>query len=57
MRLHGIDRDAFDRFTSKKPAWYYEIVAPGFKYNMTDTAAAMSRVNCNACSKCATGAH
>lgn len=28
MRLHGIDRDAFDRFTSKKPAWYYEIVAP-----------------------------
>lgn len=44
MRLHGIDRDAFDRFTSKKPAWYYEIVAPGFKYNMTDTAAAMGRV-------------
>jgi len=44
MRLHGIDRDAFDRFTSKKPAWYYEIVAPGFKYNLTDTAAAMGRV-------------
>ena len=31
MRLHGIDRDAFDRFTSKKPAWYYEIVAPASK--------------------------
>ncbi|OZI72177.1 DegT/DnrJ/EryC1/StrS family aminotransferase [Bordetella genomosp. 12] len=44
MRLHGIDRDAFDRFTSDKPAWYYEIVAPGFKYNLTDTAAAMGRV-------------
>ncbi|ANY17997.1 DegT/DnrJ/EryC1/StrS family aminotransferase [Bordetella pseudohinzii] len=44
MRLHGIDRDAFDRFTSNKPAWYYEIVAPGFKYNLTDTAAAMGRV-------------
>src|SRR5690606_15155941 len=41
MRLHGINRDAFDRFVSKTPAWYYEIVAPGFKYNMTDIAAAM----------------
>jgi dTDP-4-amino-4,6-dideoxygalactose transaminase len=41
MRLHGIDRDAFDRYTAKKPAWYYEVVAPGFKYNMTDPAAAM----------------
>lgn len=41
MRLHGIDRDAFDRFQSKKPAWYYEVVAPGFKYNMTDIAAAI----------------
>jgi dTDP-4-amino-4,6-dideoxygalactose transaminase len=41
MRLHGINRDAFDRFTAKAPSWYYEIVAPGFKYNMTDIAAAM----------------
>ncbi|MBV7539620.1 DegT/DnrJ/EryC1/StrS aminotransferase family protein [Acidovorax sp. sic0104] len=41
MRLHGIDRDAFDRFTSKAPAWHYEVVAPGFKYNMTDIAAAI----------------
>lgn len=41
MRLHGIDRDVFDRFQSKKLAWYYEVVAPGFKYNMTDIAAAM----------------
>lgn len=41
MRLHGINRDAFDRFVSKTPAWYYEVVAPGFKYNMTDVAAAM----------------
>lgn len=44
MRLHGINRDAFDRFTSKVPAWYYEIVAPGFKYNMTDMAGSMGRV-------------
>jgi len=41
MRLHGINRDAFDRFTSKTPSWHYEIVAPGFKYNMTDIAASM----------------
>ena len=41
MRLHGMNRDAFDRFTSRIPAWYYEVVAPGFKYNMTDVAAAM----------------
>ena len=41
MRLHGISRDAFDRYTSKTPAWYYEVVAPGYKYNMPDTAAAM----------------
>jgi dTDP-4-amino-4,6-dideoxygalactose transaminase len=41
MRLHGIDRDAFDRYTSERPAWYYEVVAPGFKYNMTDIAAAL----------------
>ena len=36
MRLHGINRDAFDRFTAKVPSWYYEVVAPGFKYNLTD---------------------
>lgn len=41
MRLHGINRDAFDRFTAKAPSWYYEIVAPGFKYNMTDIAASL----------------
>ncbi len=41
MRLHGINRDAFDRYVSTRPAWYYEVVAPGFKYNMTDLAAAI----------------
>lgn len=44
MRLHGIDRQAFDRFRSKTPAWYYEVIAPGFKYNLTDIAAAMGVV-------------
>jgi dTDP-4-amino-4,6-dideoxygalactose transaminase len=41
MRLHGMNRDAFDRFVSKTPAWYYEVIAPGFKYNLTDIAAAL----------------
>ena len=39
MRLHGISRDAFDRFTNIKAAWRYDVVAPGYKYNMTDLAA------------------
>lgn len=41
MRLHGISRDAFDRYTSTKPSWHYEVVEPGFKYNMTDLAASL----------------
>lgn len=41
MRLHGISRDAFDRYTATKPSWHYEVVAPGFKYNMTDLAASI----------------
>ncbi|MDA9175265.1 DegT/DnrJ/EryC1/StrS family aminotransferase, partial [Gammaproteobacteria bacterium] len=41
MRLHGMDRNVFDRFTGKTPGWYYEVIAPGYKYNMTDIAAAI----------------
>lgn len=41
MRLHGMNRDAFDRFTAKVPSWYYEVVAPGYKYNLTDIASAL----------------
>lgn len=44
MRLHGIDRDAFDRYRSEKPGWFYDVVAAGFKYNLPDPAAAMGRV-------------
>jgi dTDP-4-amino-4,6-dideoxygalactose transaminase/glycosyltransferase involved in cell wall biosynthesis len=43
MSLHGISRDAWKRYT-QEGSWYYEIVAPGFKYNMTDVAAAMGLV-------------
>jgi dTDP-4-amino-4,6-dideoxygalactose transaminase len=41
MRLHGINRDVFNRYSSTKPSWHYEVVAPGFKYNMTDIAASL----------------
>ncbi len=41
MRLHGINRDVWDRFTSDKPSWEYDVVAPGFKYNMPDINAAI----------------
>ncbi|HSE55134.1 MAG TPA: DegT/DnrJ/EryC1/StrS family aminotransferase, partial [Nocardioidaceae bacterium] len=40
MRMHGIDREAFDRYRAAN-RWYYEVVAPGFKYNLPDTAAAL----------------
>jgi dTDP-4-amino-4,6-dideoxygalactose transaminase len=41
MRLHGISRDAFDRYTSRVPAWSYEVIAAGYKYNLTDIASAI----------------
>ena len=40
MALHGISRDAWKRFASDG-SWYYEITAPGFKYNLTDVAASI----------------
>lgn len=44
LRLHGIDRDAFQRFQSKKPAWFYDVTDFGYKYNLTDIQAAIGRV-------------
>lgn len=41
MRLHGISRDVFNRYTSDTPSWSYEVIAPGYKYNMPDLAAAL----------------
>lgn len=41
MRLHGIDRDVWNRFRSDKPSWEYDVAAPGFKYNMPDVNAAI----------------
>lgn len=43
MRLHGIDREVWDRYTSDKPSWQYSIVDAGFKYNMPDILATIGR--------------
>ncbi len=40
LSLHGMSRDAWKRYTSAG-SWYYEVVAAGYKYNMTDTQAAL----------------
>ena len=40
MALHGISKDAWKRYTAEG-SWYYEIVAPGYKYNLSDVAAAI----------------
>jgi perosamine synthetase len=43
MALHGISHDAWNRYAAQG-TWRYEVVAPGFKYNMTDIAAALGNV-------------
>jgi perosamine synthetase len=43
MALHGITRDAWKRYTAAG-SWFYEVSDAGFKYNLTDVAAALGRV-------------
>ena len=40
LSLHGMSRDAWLRYTDKG-SWYYEITAPGYKYNLSDVLAAI----------------
>lgn len=40
MRLHGISKDAWKRYTAEG-SWFYEVIEPGFKYNLTDIAASI----------------
>jgi dTDP-4-amino-4,6-dideoxygalactose transaminase len=40
LSLHGMDRDAWKRYTSAG-SWYYEVATPGFKYNLSDILAAV----------------
>ena len=41
MRLHGIDRNVWDRYTSKKASWQYDVVDAGFKFNLPDILSAI----------------
>jgi dTDP-4-amino-4,6-dideoxygalactose transaminase len=41
MRLHGIDRDIWNRYNGRGGSWEYDVVAPGYKYNMPDILAAI----------------
>ncbi|MDR2095439.1 MAG: DegT/DnrJ/EryC1/StrS aminotransferase family protein [Treponema sp.] len=44
MRSHGIDRTIWNRYSDTKASWYYEVVEPGFKYNIPDILSAIGRV-------------
>ena len=50
MSLHGLSRDAWNRY-SAKGSWYYEILSPGFKYNLTDIAAALGLAQLKKCDR------
>ena len=41
MRLHGMDRTTWDRYTSPRASWEYDIIAPGYKFNLPDLLAAL----------------
>lgn len=43
MRMHGFDRVAWDRYTSRKASWQYAVKEAGFKYNLPDLLAAIGR--------------
>ena len=43
ISLHGMSRDAWKRY-DKGGSWFYEVVLPGFKYNMTDIQAAIGLI-------------
>ncbi len=43
MRLHGFDREAWDRYTSKEASWLYGVAEAGYKYNLPDILAAIGR--------------
>jgi dTDP-4-amino-4,6-dideoxygalactose transaminase len=50
MRLHGISRDAWKRY-SAEGSWYYEVLAPGYKYNMTDIQSSIGLVQLKKCDR------
>jgi perosamine synthetase len=50
MSLHGLSRDAWNRY-SAQGSWYYEILSAGFKYNLTDIAAALGLAQLKKCER------
>ena len=50
LSLHGISRDAVNRYTPQG-SWYYEICYPGYKYNLTDIAAALGIPQLHKCDR------
>ena len=48
MRLHGISRDAWKRY-SAEGTWYYDVIEAGYKYNLTDMQAALGIVQLEKC--------
>lgn len=50
MSLHGLSRDAWNRYAAEG-SWYYEILYPGFKYNLTDIAAALGLAQLQKCER------
>lgn len=50
MSLHGLSRDAWNRYSSHG-SWYYEILSAGFKYNLTDMAAALGLAQLKKCER------
>lgn len=48
MRLHGIGRDAWNRYAASG-SWHYDVLAPGYKYNLTDFQSAMGLVQLAKC--------
>ena len=48
MRLHGISRDAWKRY-SAEGSWHYEVVEAGYKYNLTDMQSALGIVQLSKC--------
>ena len=41
MRMHGMDRTTWDRYTSPRASWEYDIIAPGYKFNLPDVLSAI----------------
>ena len=51
MRMHGMDRTTWDRYTSPRASWEYDIVAPGYKFNLPDVLSVIGVCQLKRCEK------